>query len=370
VTTTLPPRPKALGSLRHVFASALQSVTGQRSALGYKPKQKVLVILVDGMGAENVLERAGHAPWLAQQITAGGSAFAAFPATTSTNITSFATGLVPGEHGFIGHVVRDSHFGRALNLLSGWDSTTDPESWQPHQTISELSSARGVACNVIAAEEYRTTGFTQATMRSAKFHGVDSIADRFQKALEILNSPQESITYLYISELDKFGHVHGWQSPGWALQLESIASEIDRLRNRVPADCGVVITADHGMLDSPDEFKVELKDQLSSIGLSFFGGDTRAALIYLEDPQSGADAIKRLSDSRFFSVHLASELTTWYGELGAQAQNRAADLVLLAKGQHTLFHEDFSKPRSYRMVSHHGAMTSRELKIPLIRIGL
>lgn len=367
---TLPPRPKALGSLRHVLASALQSVTGERSTLGYKPKRKVLVILVDGMGAENVVERAGHAPWLAQQINSGSQSYAAFPATTSTNITSLATGLVPGEHGFIGHVVRDRHFGIELNLLSGWDASTDPARWQPHLTISEQSAARGVACNVIAAEEYRDTGFTRATMRRAAFHGVDSISDRFQKALEILNSAQDSITYLYISELDKFGHVHGWQSPGWALQLESIASEIDWLRAKLPADCGVIVTADHGMLDSPEEFKVELKDQLSGIGLSFLGGDTRAALVYLENSATAADALKQLSDARFFSVHLASELASWYGELGPQAQDRSADLVLLAKGQHTLFHQEFSKPRSYRMVAHHGAMTSRELKIPLIRIGL
>lgn len=353
-----------------MFASALQAVSGERSVLGYKPKRKVLVILVDGMGAENVLERAGHAPWLAGQIAAGGSTYASFPATTSTNIASFATGLQPGEHGFIGHVVRDKHFQRSLNLLSGWDSNTDPTSWQPHQTIAEHSLSRGIACNVIAAEEYRSTGFTQATMRGARFHGVDAVSERFQKALEILNSSEDSISYLYVSELDKFGHVHGWQSPGWALQLESIASEIDRLRAKLPVDCGVVVTADHGMLDSPDELKVELKEQLNDLGVSFFGGDTRAALLYLESPNTSSDVLTALSNSRFFTAHQVHELTHWYGELGDQARNRSADLVLIAKGQHTLFHEDFSKPRSYRMVSHHGAMTSRELKIPLVRIGL
>ena len=345
-------------------------MTRERSILGYKPKRKVLVILVDGMGAENVLERAGHAPWLASQIAAGGASYAAFPATTSTNIASFATGLEPGAHGFIGHVVKDKQFGQSLNLLSGWDASTNPISWQPHQTISELSASKGIACHVIAAEEYRTTGFTQATMRGARFHGVDSVADRFQTALEIMNSTEESISYLYVSELDKFGHVHGWQSPGWALQLESIAGEIDRLRAKLPADCGVVVTADHGMLDSPDEYKVELKQQMDGLAVSFFGGDTRAALLYLESPEASAEALQALANSRYFTAYQVNELTPWYGELGTQAQNRAADLVLIAKGQHTLFHEDFSKPRSYRMVSHHGAMTSRELKIPLIRIGL
>lgn len=370
VNTTLPPRPKALGSLRHVFTSALDSVTGKRSQLGYKPKRKVLVILVDGMGAENVLARAGHAPWLAREISAGATGLSSFPATTSTNIAGFSTGLNPGEHGFIGHVVSDRRFGERLNLLNGWTDQTNPHRWQPNQTVSERAAIAGVACNVIAAEEYRSTGFTQATMRESNFFGVDDLAARFDRALELLNSAEDSINYLYVPELDKFGHLNGWQSPGWAIQLETVAAQIDRLVKRLPADAGVVITADHGMLDSSEDQKIELSDLLNPLGVEFFGGDTRTALLYLQSPDSASEVRRTLQDSIHFNCYTPQDLASWYGTFGQNALDRLPELVLIAKANHTLYHSGFSKAKSYRMIAHHGAMSNAELRIPLIRVGI
>lgn len=353
-----------------MFTSALDSVTGERSALGLKPKRKVLVLLVDGMGAENVLARAGHAPWLAREIAAGATTHASFPSTTSTNIAGFATGLNPGEHGFIGHSVQDRSFGQRLNLLNGWNELTDAAAWQPNPTVSERASGKGVACNVIAAEEYRTTGFTQATMRKAEFFGVDDLRARFDKALELISGSQDSINYLYVPELDKFGHLNGWQSAGWAMQLEVVAAEIDRLVKRLPSDAGLIITADHGMVDSSEDQKIELADTLSELGVDFFGGDTRTSLVYLSDRAGAQTAKLKLADSRFFSVYTPQELSGWYGEFGTQALDRLPELVLIAKGSFTLYHEGFSKPKSYRMIAHHGAISSAELKIPLIRVGI
>ena len=353
-----------------MFASALDSVTGVRSQLGYKPKRKVLVILVDGMGAENVLARAGHAPWLASEIAGGAVALSSFPATTSTNIAGFATGLTPGEHGFIGHVVRDSRFDERLNLLNGWTDQTDPTLWQPHPTVSQRAATLGVACNVIAAEEYRSTGFTKATMREANFFGVDELAARFDKARELVSGSEDSINYLYVPELDKFGHLNGWQSPGWAIQLEAVAAEINRLIKRLPSDVGVVITADHGMLDSSDDEKIELSDLLNPLGVSFFGGDTRTALLYLENKNSVDEVLRAISGNAYFNCYTPNELEQWYGSFGQNAIDRLPELVLIAKGNHTLYHSAFSKPKSYRMIAHHGAFSNAELRIPLIRVGI
>ncbi len=353
-----------------MFASALDSVTGARSPLGYKPKRKVLVILVDGMGAENVLARAGHAPWLASEIAGGATTLSSFPATTSTNIAGFATGLTPGEHGFIGHVVSDSRFGERLNLLNGWTEQTDPTLWQPHETVSQRAATAGVACNVIAAEEYRSTGFTKATMREANFFGVDELATRFDKALELLSGTEDSINYLYVPELDKFGHLNGWQSAGWAIQLEAVAAEINRLIKRLPSDAGVVITADHGMLDSSEDEKVELSDLLNPLGVSFFGGDTRTALLYLENQASAEEVSRVIADNAYFNCYSPRDLEQWYGTFGQNALDRLPELVLIAKGNHTLYHSKFSKPKSYRMIAHHGAFSNAELRIPLIRVGI
>lgn len=353
-----------------MFKSSLQAVTGSRSALGFAPKRKVLVVLVDGMGAENVLARAGHAPKLAAAIRAGAVSYSAFPTTTSVNLASFATGLEPGESGFIGQVVQDAHFGRNLNLLNGWTSETDPLLWQPHRTVSEEAFALGVACNVVAAEEYRGTGFTNATMRGAIFHGADSLEERFARALALLTQHSESINYLYVPELDKFGHLNGWEGPGWSLLLEEIAGHIDRLVSKLPSDAGIVVTADHGMIDTTESLRHELSENLSSEDIKFIGGDTRASYLYLNDPKQSLELIERARGSAAFSVHPAQDFQTWLGPIGDLGANRMPDVVLLAKGRFTLYHEAFSKPKSYCMVAHHGGITPQELRIPLIRFGI
>ncbi|BDQ00350.1 nucleotide pyrophosphatase/phosphodiesterase family protein [Aquiluna sp. KACHI24] len=355
-----------------MFKSALSSVLGERSELGFKPRNKVLVIFIDGLGYQNLKAAAGHAPFLAGAASKGQVLHAAFPSTTSVNISSFATGLRPGGHGIIGHVVRDRYFQRTLNLLNGWTEETDPLQWQPNQTISEAALEKGVVTNVISATEYRTTGFTKATMRGVLFHEADEIADRFEMAKRLLESQERSINYLYIQELDQLGHVKGWESDSWRALLEQLNGILERFTQVIPKDAGIVITADHGMVDTNDQKRVELDELLRPRGVEFVGGDTRSMYLYLKPEVDKESLLQELETYQQFSAYDANALVEagLYGELGPQAKERLPDLVLLAKGNNTLYHSDFSKPRSYRMIAHHGGLSSQELQIPLIRFNI
>jgi hypothetical protein len=374
VPSTLPVVPKALGKLRHVFSSSLLAVQRQPNPLSLRGSKHIVCVLVDGLGAENVLERSGHAPWLSSQLKAGAIAHAGFPSTTSANIASFATGLTPGEHGLIGHQVFDRVFDEKINLLTGWNERTDPETWQPNQTVSELAFASGVACYAIGHEEYRNSGYTRATMRKAEYIAAESLAQRFQAAREVLTSKTESISYLYIPELDKYGHKFGWQSQGWASLLEELDAELEKFAASLPRDCGLVITADHGMIDSPMEHHLVIDDAVDQGGLlEWFGGDTRVAYLYLKDTAAAPSLQDRLeSQSALFQTVLTQDAieANWFGPVGELAQARMPELMLLARSNFTLFHSVYSKKRSIEMVAHHGGLSSSELRIPLIRVGV
>ena len=99
---TLPPPPKGFGSISHVFSSALDAVSGRQNKLGFPVRDNIIVALIDGLGAEQLQQRAGHAPFLASALGPKSITYCAYPATTSANIGSFGTGLMPGEHGLIG----------------------------------------------------------------------------------------------------------------------------------------------------------------------------------------------------------------------------------------------------------------------------
>jgi hypothetical protein len=356
-----------------VFDSAYHRVLDEPNNLGLKGKKKIVVVLVDGLGAEQISARAGHAPWLGSRIAEGQVSFCGFPSTTSANIGSFATGLTPGEHGLVGHMVQDNSFGERLNLLTGWHEGTDPHLWQPNQTISEKAFGRGLNCNVIAAGEYRDTGYTKATMRQATFLAADTLGERFEMARNVLSQPHPSISYLYIPELDKYAHRNGWQSIGWATLLEQLDHELKTFAKTLPSDSGLIVTADHGMMDTADELRIFLDDYLNLELVDWVGGDTRSRYLYLKDDAHVSQVMKDLEPLSKLATPVLTKAVIaagWFGPVTPMAQARLPQIILLAKSSFTLYHSEFSNKRSTLMIGHHGGLSSAELRIPLIRVGV
>ena len=365
---TLQPPPKGLGAIRHVFKSGLQSTLGEPNELGLPRRKKVIVALIDGLGAEQLRSRAGHAPFLSSHLKPSNIIHCAYPATTSANIGSLATGLMPGEHGLVGHQVWDRHHDERINLLVGWNERTDPLVWQPHQVVAQSDRQR---VNVIAAEEYRSTPFTTATMRGAEFIAADEISERIDRAIEVAKG-RESLSYLYFPELDKYGHKFGWSSPGWAALLEQVDAGLARLAKVMPGDAGLLITGDHGMVETAKDRQLVLDDELDPFGLEFFGGDTRNSYLYLRESAASGELVKSLSEYSYaFHAHETREIVEagWFGEVGKEAKQRLPEVILLARSNFTLYHSKFSKQRAFDMISHHGSISSAEMKVPLIRIG-
>ena len=371
---TLPSHPKALGTIRHVFSSALLAVQGLPNPLELAHKKKIVVVLVDGLGIEQIRQRAGHAPWLNSLVNNSTITHSCFPATTSVNVGSFGTGLWPGEHGLIGHLVWDRRHDERMNLLVGWNERTDPLEWQPHDTVAMKAEATGIQVNVIAASEYEKTPFTTVTMRGAEFLPAESWTDRFQRAREVLSKKESSITYLYIPELDKYGHKNGWTSSGYATMMEDLDVELRSFISRLAKDSGVIVTADHGMVETTKEKQLVLDDYLEKSGhTQFYGGDTRVGFVYLDHLSSIDQVVADLEPVSYAFDAVSTEAAIqagWFGPVGKEARDRLPELMLLAKGNYTLYHSRYFKARSFEMISHHGALSPAETRIPLIRFGL
>jgi predicted AlkP superfamily pyrophosphatase or phosphodiesterase len=366
MTTTLPAKPKAFGNLRHVFKSSLAAAGfGTENPLGFKRAKAVTVVFIDGLGSHQIRQRAGHSPWLASQQ---GSGYSVFPSTTAAGITSFATGMWPGQHGIVGHQAYDRFLGQGGNMLTGWNADLLAREWQSQPPLSQLATEAGVSVRVIAHSEYQTTGFTEITMRGAEFVAADDISDRFDRALSLSD---HGVNYLYIAELDKVAHRYGWQSRQWVEAYERVATEAERFV-RARGEMAVVVTADHGLIDTESDRRFFLDEALQSFELEFFGGDTRAAYLYVKSAK--LEHIEQALSGYSFalSVHSLDELVSagWLGPVEAPAMQRLPDFILLAKSNYTLFHSAFSKPKSAEMVAHHGGLTPEETQVPLLRFGL
>lgn len=339
--------------------SSQLAVRGKVNPLGFTPVKSVIVVLVDGLGYRQLEQVSGHAPTLwknSKPIKSG------FPATTSVNIKSFATGLPPAQHGFLGY--RLKHEQGTTNLLSDLEKIDISE----FDTVANISETGDKHCvfSVVSMEEYRHSGFSKVTMSGANYVSAETIEERFRQAKQIANNPGQ-VVYLYIPELDKTGHKEGWGSARWVEYLEDIDSGI---KSTISDDIGIVLTSDHGMVNTNSDLQIHLDQFVEGESIEAMVGDTRCT--YLHTKLTKSDLEKRLEDQPL-SVYEIAELEEagWFGGVIDQRfRYRLPEIVLMAHDDHVILHKDFNTERAYKMVGHHGTFDDREIEVPLMRIGI
>ena len=369
LASMLPSVPKSLGRLSDVYLSAYLALSTAENPLKLAVRKSYLVILVDGLGTANIRSAGGHASFLNQKLGSAKSLFSGFPATTTTSLTSLATGEPNGQHAVLGHRIYERELKQNINFLNDLGVDLDPQKYQNLETISERASAQGVTVSTIGPAEYDGSGFTMATMPAAKYISAESFQDRFRASLKALQVPN-SLTYLYFPELDQLAHRFGVDSTNWLNAIEDIDSELAKFAASLPSNSGVVLTADHGVIDVPADRHIYLDEYECFIDLEQIGGDPRVGFLYFKSGtdiegtrQTISQAIGSMCD-----VVTVSEIVEagWLAKLSFQAASVAPDLVILPKSDRVVYHRGFAKSRSLLMIGQHGGMTQAEWEVPMI----
>lgn len=360
-------------TLADVFPSCLAAISGTDNALGLPAVSTAVVLLVDGLGAQSLMARAGHARTLAG---ARGTIESGFPTTTASALATLTTGVRPGVHGMVGYSVLDAANDRVVNQLSGWDSLIDPLSWQSMPTVFERAADAGYRASVIAPSRYSDSGFTRAVLRGADYVGAQSIADRLETAARIVASPgANQLVYVYVPELDQAGHAHGWQSEQWTRALEQVDSAVRGFIAAAPS-AGLLVTADHGVVDVP-EYSHVLYDSSPEllVGIRHVAGEPRCLQLYF-DPAASAvtraatiQAWRDSESSRSWVVTRDEAIDAgWFGAVEPHVQPRIGDLIIAAR-KGIAYYASTSETRARQMVGQHGSWSAAELQVPLLRFG-
>lgn len=367
----LPTRPAAARIISGVaddLLGALRGGAGQLPAAG-----SVVLVVVDGLGAIPLRGHAGHARHLTAGMGKRDVAYSVFPTTTAAALTSMLTGAEPGMHGLVGYSVRDPGTDRLVNMLSGWESSgIDPLVWQPVPTVFERATAMGHSAFAVGIAKYARSGFTKATLRGAEFVAAGSVAERVAVAYQLAADNPGSLTYCYLPEIDKAGHEHGIDSRQWIAALE----EVDHaLAVTPPKQVGVLITADHGMIDVPAHRQVVIDSGDARLdGVRHFGGEPRMLHLYVESDAAARDVLdtwRRMSEGEADVLSRDEVLRSGvYGEeVSADAAARIGDLVVIARGNRALYDGSAADQRSRGMIGQHGALTPEERQVPYLRRG-
>ncbi|MFD4957516.1 alkaline phosphatase family protein [Microbacterium sp. NPDC058389] len=360
-----PPRARSLTRVVPEMSAALDGASEW-----FAPARSAIVWVLDGLGAHNLAQRAGHARFLSEARTKRDAARTVFPSTTAAALTSLLTGTLPGEHGIVGYRARVPGTDDVVNQLRGWDTDGLPLSFQ---RAAPLPTTLGRPFFAVSRREYAGTGFTAATLGGAEFHAADDLDERVRTAADLAARNTGSLVYLYAPDLDAIGHRRGWESDEWVAALERVDAAARTLSGALDRGTGVVVTSDHGMIDVPRHRHVLLQegDELVA-GVRLIGGEPRMLHLYAEPGEADA-VLARWREAEASRSWVASRdeliASGLLGEVAPEVRDRIGDVIVAPRAGIAYYDDRVADKAPQKMVGQHGSLTDEERTVPLIRLG-
>jgi hypothetical protein len=366
-------------SLADVLPSALAAlgVAGEPNALGLTSAPRLVVLVIDGLGWNQLRASVAEAPLLS--ALEGRPLVAGFPTTTVSSLASLGVGAPSGTHGIVGYTTRFDGQIEPVNWLR-WTTAhshtslldeVPPEQLQPRPTVFEQAERAGVNVSVVLPAAFRTSGLTRAVLRGGTFVAVHTAADMVASVAAAVRAPTPNLVYCYISDLDAIGHVRGWRSEAWRVQVAMIDHAVAMLADRLPSDAQLIVTADHGMVDVADDDKIDYDAEPElSAGVEMLAGEARVRYVHVAPGE--LDVVRarwqqRLGDQMLVVTRAEAVEQGWFGPaVGADVVGRIGDLVVVATGPVAVVRTEVEH-RLARLRAFHGARTDDETFVPLLR---
>jgi hypothetical protein len=319
----------------------------------------VVVLLVDGLGWDAVTARPDTLPELAGLD--GRAITTVVPSTTASALTSIATGLPPSQHGVIGFRVLID--GSVLNVLS-WRVANSRRAPEPF-TVQRHPPFLGRPVPVVTKAEFAATGFTEAHLRGTRFLGWRAVSSLVERCRQ-LAAAGEPLVYAYYDGVDAVAHAHGLHDGFYDAELRAADRLVGDLRDALPAEAALVVTADHGQVHVGPEGWVGL-EPLGDL-VERCSGDGRFR--YLHSAPGRGPALLEAATGCFGEQawvlgreQLLDE--DWLGPAPSPATRRRVGDVVLAPRGPTAF-VDPALPREAGLISAHGSLTAAEMLVPLL----
>ena len=332
--------------------------------------RNVVFLIVDGLG-DTYLRAHGAGGHIARHRR--GAISAVFPSTTASAITTSFTGATPLEHGLTGWF---TYFSAAACVAAPLPfqrrGEKAPLGAAPGRIFTEPSLFDALAARAIVVS-YRPiidSPYNRHHCGIAERRAYDDLEGFVEEtAAAVKSGPQRKLVYAYWPEFDMLAHRHGVASAEVRAHFGRLDAMFGELLARLAGtDTIVVLTADHGFIDSPPEESFELPAELSALLRFPLCGERRIAFCHVRDTaafiEKAKDYFKQRADVRP-SIELWQE--GWFGAGRAHPlfAERIGDVALVMQGRGTV--KDWVAGESRHLhIGNHGGMSEDEMNIPLV----
>ena len=371
---------RAVGAVTGVAGLDL-SDHGRELAEELSGAEHLVLVLADGLGLECVHAIEGES-WLRSHLA--GPMQAVFPPTTSTALTSLATGEWPAQHGVPGwwtYLPRLEEAARIVlydTVRDGTDLAELDVTLEEAYPVPPMISRMQRDALVVMPQAIVNTPFTRYVGGTAERASYTTHGEAAQLIAErIAEASAPTYTYWYTPQPDR--ELHRWGSSHERVQavvedLDEALATLDGALAALERPARLVVTADHGHLEvGAGEYHPVTRDapilQLLRLPPS---GDVRTLYWHVREGQHEAFRDRFLRDYGQYAFLLSTEEVEELelfgpGRLSEEMRRRIGDYTSIAIGGVIMRWSGApGEDRFVRQRSHHSGMSEQELLVPLI----
>ena len=347
------------------------------SAQALREARKVVLFVIDGLGYEYLRETVADG---ALNAHLRGRLTSVFPSTTATAITTFMTGSAPQQHALtgwymwfreIGVVAAPLPFTSRAGGISLASTGVDARRLFASRPIADVLDRR---CFIVQRRDLVDSHYTNAFRGRAEVRGYRSLAGFFDSVREVVHRDEACFVYAYWPQLDALSHGFGADHERTRKHLREIDARFaDFLDTARGSGATLIVTADHGFVDTTAETRLELDDhpRLADTLVLPLCGEGRVPFCYVDPAKRG-----------LFESYVAEELGECcvaienrelieggyfgLGEPHPRLAERIGHYALLMKDNFVLRDRLLGEGERPVHVGVHGGTTRAEMHVPLV----
>ncbi len=203
--------------------------------------KNVVLLVMDGLGSFNLKDNLSATSFLRKNKMFDLSTV--FPPTTAAATTSLLTGLTPSEHNYIGW---DMYFKDSNEIISVFLNKTKYENANPKLNIKD----RDYMCPKTLIDLINETGYkAYYAYPFDESYPCYDINDVLKRIIDLTNEKDKKFIYGYVENPDKLMHKKGVKSKEVREIIEDLNNKVEEFASKVK-DTLIIVTADHGLIDS------------------------------------------------------------------------------------------------------------------------
>lgn len=332
--------------------------------------QNIVFLIIDGLG-DNYLRANGTGGHILKHRRQAISAV--FPSTTASAITTSFTGATPREHGLTGWFTYFSEaacVGAPLPFQRRGERTSlgiAPARIFVEPPLFDTLAARSI---VVSWRPIIDSPYNLRHCGRAERLAYENLAGFLEQTVSAVKSgPERKFVYAYWPDFDALAHRHGVASTEVRAHFDSLDAVFGELLARLAGtDALLVLTADHGFIDCPQEESIELPPELAALLRFPLCGERRVAFCHVREQGTFLEKAKAFFGDRA-QVRASRELAEegWFGTGREHPRfaERIGDLAIVMHGRGTVKDWVPGEPRHLH-IGNHGGMSEDEMRIPLV----